>query len=447
MSLITRLRTLATRPLARSEVKAARPARDLRADVAGGMTPAAPIQRWWVTYVLVSAVTIIALLAALDAVARILQPLAHISLVVLFALGLAFILAPIAQRLERVLGRPAPAVLVTFLLALAILGGAVALVSAPLITESKFLAEQMPAYAARLQSGEMGTILGFQVPIELRTRAATAVGDLGGTFASEAVIIVLAVVSSVVDIFLVLVIALYLLLDQQRIRTFGLRLLPARALPHAERVEGEMVRVFGAYVRGQLLLGLVVGVTVAVALSLLGVPYALFLGVFAGVAELVPFLGPIIGAVPAVLVAAFQPFPLVLWVVLAFVVIQQIESNLLFPRISGEAIGVHPLAAMLALLVGLQVGGVVGGLFAVPLAGIAWVFISAGLDARTADAGVNAAPSPASAATSPAVVAPPGSMTATASVDSAMPSVRTAELTFDEGAVVVLTPTTQAPTP
>lgn len=333
---------------------------------------------------LVSAVTIIALLAALDAVARVLQPLAHLTLIVVLALGLAFILAPIALRLERVCGSPAPAVLVTFLLALVVLGGAVALVSAPLITESKYLAEQMPEYAARLQSGEMGTILGFQVPSELRARAATAVGDLGGTFAGEAVVIVLAIVSSIVDIFLVLVIALYLLLDQQRIRTFGLGLLPARALPHAGRVESEMVRVFGAYVRGQLLLGLVVGVTVTIALLALGVPYALFLGVFAGVAELVPFLGPIIGAVPAVLVAGFQPFPLVLWVVLAFVVIQQIESNLLFPRISGEAIGIHPLAAMLALLVGLQVGGVVGGLFAVPLAGIAWVFISTGLEARTA---------------------------------------------------------------
>lgn len=351
------------------------------------LIPAMPIQRWWVSYVLVGAVTIIALLAALDAVARILQPLAHVSLIVLFALGLAFILAPLALRLEYVFRRPATAVLVTFLLALLILGGAITLVSAPLITESKYLAEQLPAYVARLQSGEMGTILGFRVPDELRARAATAVGDLGGTFASEAVVIVLTIVSSVVDIFLVLVIALYLLLDQRRMRSFALGLLPARALPYAGRVESELARVFGAYVRGQLLLGLLVGVTVTVALSVLGVPYALFLGVFAGVAELVPFLGPVIGAVPAVLVAAFQPFPLVLWVVLAFVVIQQIESNLLFPRISGEAIGIHPLAAMLALLVGLQVGGIVGGLFAVPLAGFFWVFISTGLEARARDRG------------------------------------------------------------
>ena len=133
MGLMGTLRRLATRPEARSGLTSQ--VRDHRVGGAGSMTPAAPIQRWWVSYVLVSAVTIIALLAALDAVARILQPLAHLSLVVLFALGLAFILAPIAVRLERVFGRPAPAVLVTFFLALVILGGAIALVSAPLIRE------------------------------------------------------------------------------------------------------------------------------------------------------------------------------------------------------------------------------------------------------------------------------------------------------------------------
>jgi predicted PurR-regulated permease PerM len=87
--------------------------------------------------------------------------------------------------------------------------------------------------------------------------------------------------------------------------------------------------------------------------------------------------------VPAVLVALFQPFPLVLWVVLAFIVIQQLESNVLVPRISGHAVGLHPLAAMLVLLVGFEVAGIVGALFAVPLAGIVWVFASTALRART----------------------------------------------------------------
>ena len=108
-------------------------------------------------------------------------------------------------------------------------------------------------------------------------------------------------------------------------------------------------------------------------------PYAIVLGVLAGILELVPMLGPILGAIPAVLVALFQPFPVVLWVILAFVIIQQLEANLLVPRISGHAVGLHPLAAMLALIAGLEVGGIVGALFAVPLAGVLWVFGSTAL--------------------------------------------------------------------
>lgn len=346
------------------------------------MSERPPIQRWWVTYVLVAAAAIVAVVAAVDAVARALAPLAHLGLVVFLATVVAFLLEPVASGIERIARRRAPAILVTFLLAFAFLAGVLALLATPLVSESSRLADQIPGYVSRLQSAEPLTVLGFQVPDEVRVRAGAAAGEVGGRFAAEAVAIVVAIVNRVVDVFLVLVIALYLLLDDRRIRTLGLRALPARHRDRVEAVETEVVRVFGAYVRGQLVLAFLVGVAATITLLALGVPYALFLGVFAGVVELVPVLGSILGAVPAVLVALFQPFPLVLWVIIAFVVIQQVESNVLVPRISGHAVGLHPLAAMLALLGGLEVGGILGALFAVPLAGVAWVFVSAALRAR-----------------------------------------------------------------
>jgi predicted PurR-regulated permease PerM len=110
---------------------------------------------------------------------------------------------------------------------------------------------------------------------------------------------------------------------------------------------------------------------------LLGVPYALVLGVLAGLFELVPMFGPILSAVPAVLVALFLPFPTVLSVVLFFFAVQQVESNILGPRITGHAVGLHPLGAMFALLAGLQLAGLLGALFAVPVAGILWVLVAA----------------------------------------------------------------------
>jgi predicted PurR-regulated permease PerM len=343
-----------------------------------------PIQRWWATYVLVGAGAIVALIAAVDAVARFLAPLAHLGLVVLLAIVVAFILAPLVARLERLVHRRAPAVVLTFLLVLVVLFGVLGLVAAPLVTESSHLADQIPRYVSQLQSDAPVVIFGYRIPDEVRLQAGAALGNVGGVIAGQAVTVVVGLVSGIVDLFLVLIIALYLLLDARRIRTSALRILPKRQRDQVESAEVEVVRVFGAYVRGQLVLAVIVGVATTIVLLLLGVPYAFVLGIFAGMAELIPMLGPILGAVPAVLVAIFQPFPLVLWVVLAFIIIQQLESNLLVPRISGHAVGLHPLAAMLVLLIGFEVAGVVGALFAVPLAGIVWVFTATALRARPA---------------------------------------------------------------
>lgn len=346
------------------------------------MTGPPPIQRWWVTHVAVAAIAIVAVIAAFESLARILHPLGHVALLVLFAVVVAFILAPLASRLEPLVRSATLASLLVFAGVAAVVVVGMALLAAPLISESGRLSEQLPRYIERLQSTEPVSVLGYQVPDDVRARVGTAMGDIGGRFAGEAVGIVLRVVSGVVDLFLVLVIALYLLLDRRRIRALALRLLPPRLRAPTEEVEGEVVRVFGAYVRGQLVLAVIVGVASTVALMILGVPYALVLGVLAGLFELVPMLGPLLGAVPAVLVALAQPFPTVIWVALAFLLIQQAEANLLVPRISGHAVGLHPLAAILALLVGLEVGGIVGALFAVPLAGVAWVFVSAAVRRR-----------------------------------------------------------------
>jgi predicted PurR-regulated permease PerM len=81
------------------------------------------------------------------------------------------------------------------------------------------------------------------------------------------------------------------------------------------------------------------------------------------------------GAVPALLVAATLPLPTVIWVAVAFIVIQLIESNILVPRLTGHAVGLHPVGSILALALGFELGGVIGALFAVPLAGLSWVFI------------------------------------------------------------------------
>jgi len=210
-----------------------------------------------------------------------------------------------------------------------------------------------------------------------KARATTAV-EQGATEVLKNLVGTLAEVGGIIlDIVLALVISLYLLIDGPRFRARSLALVPAEHRAKALFLEDNVSRVLGGYLRGQLTLAVIIGVAAGAGTALLGLPYAVVLGVLAGLFELVPMFGPILSVVPAVLVALFLPFPTVLWVVLFFLAVQQIENNILSPRISGHAVGLHPLGAMFALLAGFQLAGLLGGLFAVPLAGVLWVLLGA----------------------------------------------------------------------
>ncbi|HUG55930.1 MAG TPA: AI-2E family transporter [Candidatus Limnocylindrales bacterium] len=328
------------------------------------------LQRWWVTYVLVAAAAIVAVVHALLALGQILGPLRHFILIVVFAVVIAFLLSPLADLIQRLVRRRTVAVLISFFVAVAIVISIIALLGVPLVQESRTLVRQLPEWSARLQSPEPFAVLGFEIPQDVRVRVGGAISERASEIASQAATVVIRVVGAVTDIVLTFVLAAYLLAAAPRIRAGVLRLLPARYRLQVEHVEDETARLFGAYVRAQLLLGVIVGVLSGIAFGLLGVPYALFLAVLAGVLELVPIIGPIIAGVMAGLVALTEPFPLVVWVLLAAFAIQQLENQLLVPRISGGAVGIPPVAALIAVLFGLEVAGLVGAIFAVPLAGL-----------------------------------------------------------------------------
>ena len=155
-------------------------------------------------------------------------------------------------------------------------------------------------------------------------------------------------------------ISLHLLVDGPRFGERSLAIIPPQHRAKALFLQDNVARVLGGYLRGQLTLALIIGLLAGVGTEVLGLPYAVVLGVLAGLFELVPMFGPVLSAIPAVLVALFMPFPTVVWVVLFFLAIQQIENNVLAPRISGHAVWLHPLGAMFALLAGFQLAGLLG---------------------------------------------------------------------------------------
>jgi hypothetical protein len=129
-------------------------------------------------------------------------------------------------------------------------------------------------------------------------------------------------------------------------------------------------RLLGRYIRAQLILGVIVGTAVGVSLTLLDVQLSLALGVIAGVTELIPILGPWIGAVPGLLIVAATDPDKIIWVALVYLGIQQVENLLLVPRIQGEALEMHPAMILLMLSLGAAAFGFIGLIVAVPLSAL-----------------------------------------------------------------------------
>lgn len=330
-----------------------------------------PLHRWWVTYVLVAAAAVGAVLWALGSLADFLAPVRELIFVLLFGIVVAFLLSPLVQLMQRFLPRWL-AILVAFLGALVLLVGGITLLATPVVQQGRTLTSRIPDAVKLMQSPDAVMIGGFEIPGDVKQRVGTVLAERGGQLVEQSARIAIRFVTAVVDIVLVLVLALYLLGSAPKIRAGIQYVLPRRWRPTAAQVEDELADVFGRYVRGQLLLGLVIGTLNFIAFTILGLPYALLLAVLAGILELVPIVGPIVAGAVAASVALFQPdpFPLVIWVIVAATAIQQLENNLLVPRIQGSAVGIHPLAALLAVTLGIQLFGIVGGLFALPVVGV-----------------------------------------------------------------------------
>jgi len=325
-----------------------------------------------VTRLAIGAAAVVLVLTAVRMLLEIAATLSHVILLVVFGVIIAFILGPLVDALERRLRRRGVAVLATAVLAITTVALAIGLLTVPLIAETRALASDVPRYAAILSSDEPIQIYGLEISGELRQRIGAEVAARAGEISQQAARIALRIGAGVVDVLFVLVLGIYLLASAPTVRAWLLARVPVSRRAGVERVQGQARVLFGRYIRGQLLLGLIIGAVSGVAYAVLGVPYAVLLGVLAGLLELVPIIGPIVAGAVAALVALTQPFPLVLWVILAAILIQQLENQLLVPRISGGAVGLHPLAALLAVLVGAEVAGVVGSIFAVPLTGLAW---------------------------------------------------------------------------
>jgi predicted PurR-regulated permease PerM len=302
----------------------------------------------------------------------------------LFVMGaiLAFILSPLVDRLhKRAIPRPLAILLVyAMLLSAASLLGY--LLVNPLLNQIQELVGHLPDRVTELQQRLNGLHIDaflqkYKLPTsqELARQAGGYLQNLGQTIFDNLTGLVYTSFNFVVNLVLILVIAFYLLLDGERLKERLYFLVPESQLGRVTFVEATVNEVLGGYLRGQLLMALTIGTMAGAGTAVLQVQYPAVIGVLAGILELVPMLGPWLASMPAVAIAIFSPhpWPQTLWVAIYFLVIQQLEANVIGPRITGHAVGLHPLAALMALLVGIELAGILGALFAVPVAGILYV--------------------------------------------------------------------------
>jgi predicted PurR-regulated permease PerM len=182
-------------------------------------------------------------------------------------------------------------------------------------------------------------------------------------------------VSGIVNAVLALVISFYLVIEVERIAVNLDRAVPEAYRDEWLRGKAEFNRIWSSFLRGELILALVIGITVTIALGLLGVRNALLLGVFAGVLEVVPTVGPVLAMIPAVLIAWLQGSTL--WaidhtlfaglVVAAYFAIQQLENHLIVPKVIGASVDLPPVVIIIGALAGAHLAGILGIFLAAPL--------------------------------------------------------------------------------
>ncbi|MGH2459569.1 MAG: AI-2E family transporter [Chloroflexota bacterium] len=332
---------------------------------------------------LIVLLTLLAAAALVWLIVQVITPILRTILLFVFSAVLAFVLSPPVNALAARIGSRLLAIAIVYLVVGVVVVGGLVLLAGPFVGQVTVLVNDLPRYGDELNR-QLPAIeqalrrYGLDTTIsDLRVNAANVVQAQGANVLKSLVQTVTDIGGGVVDMVLALVISLYLLHDGPTIRARILAVIPDEHRAKALFLEANTARVLGGYLRGQLVMAVTIGILAGGGCWALGLPYAVVLGVLAGLFELVPMFGPVLGAAPAVAVALFMPFPTVISVIVYFVIVQQVESNVLGPRITGHAVGLHPLGALFALLAGFQLAGLLGALVAVPVAGIIWVLLTA----------------------------------------------------------------------
>jgi predicted PurR-regulated permease PerM len=299
---------------------------------------------------------------------------------VILASGLQPIVAWLRSHLH--VGR-GPAILLVYSAFLVIVVGLVLVVVPAAVTQLDRTLQSLPpfferarAWADTLRPAALAQSVGALIDTASHTLQPAAPPQPG-----QVVQVGLTVAEAITSVLTLLTVVYFWLTEHARLQRYVLAFVPETRRARARDVWNSAETRLGMWVRGQLILMAAIGVAAAIAYTVLGVPAVVLLGLFAAIAEAIPIVGPLIGAIPAVLIAATISPELALAVAGVYGVLQIIEGNVLVPLVMRNTVGISPFLVILSVLIGAAAGGFVGALLAVPIAATAEVLIE-GLQAR-----------------------------------------------------------------
>lgn len=321
----------------------------------------------------------LAVLIALWLVGQLTSVLMRVTLAIILAAGMKPLVDRLTARELRRQGWWTPprglVVLAVYVVTITLVSTAGGLILQVVIVELQNLVNGVPVYAPRIVAG-VNDLLDLVPGGRDMVADFDIAGQLSGVVSQvfnvmgQAVFVfrqVLGLLSGLLDVLMILLLALYITTDGPRIARYLRAFLPRDRHAQASRVTSRIFVRLGGWVSGQILLCVIIGTISWVGLTLIGVPYAVVLALIAGIMEAVPNVGPIIASVPAIIIAAlYSPWQALL-VAILYIIIQQLENYLIVPKVMSKAVELHPLAVLLALMVGGELMGVLGAVLAVPV--------------------------------------------------------------------------------
>lgn len=294
----------------------------------------------------------------------------------LFAVALYPVVGWVQRRITRT--HRLPATLLVFLVVLILIAGLATLFVIPLTREGVVFVQQLPHLIeeARAGGGVLGRLLARTDAISYLEQNQDNIRSFLTGLTAPAARVVQTVVTGVAGVVTIFVLALLLVLEGPKLVDGGLRVVgDAQRRARIARVSADCAKSITGYISGNLLISVICGGLVYGALKIMGVPFAGLIAIFVAFTDLIPLIGATLGAIVAVTAAAFHSIPALIVIAIVFLAYQQLENHVLQPVILSRTVKLNPLAVIVAILIGVELAGILGALLAIPFAGIIQVIV------------------------------------------------------------------------